>query len=533
MALVIKEVVDLTSAPDSQNIPPKYVNQLKVVQEPDDRTYQYFVVSDKAKDKRAAASALDFGDLLFVHLASSITQSSIKKLCVGHFPQVGAIAAYSYKYEERSRILAPVHPKQPVKGTAPTLTVEVAENSVKFVVTPPEDITYNAYRIIMRLNYKAYEYITYNHELIVDTPVESGNYEVYCMGYVGEGQKWSEDSVHQEVSIVGNPYHADPVHDLYAKGVDINAAGYIEIAMSDGTTLTSKNKIETTQVVYVSNATVDSMDNIVMMFTDGKQTNTHLQIPPDVTIVDYELDANNMVVAIDNNGNRYTHDTSEHGTTPPNLCDGVPYNAWVAGTSIYPDNNNRDLAFVIPVEAGKSYKIKSLAVGDIETIVLTDVDPRTQTSGWFYATRNVYTSSSPVVGKEHTIKAATGETYLMIFYTEQGATNVSYEVTCLDDAGAAYLTASVVSWSSEGFIVVTLSDGSQHVGSIYKPVNVHLPYGAPDRISFTNDLKLQMVLTSGDIVLSTNTYQAGGSGTATDPTEINSMLDELNGEVIT
>ena len=42
-----------------------------------------------------------------------------------------------------------------------------------------------------------------------------------------------------------------------------------------------------------------------------------------------------------------------------------------------------------------------------------------------------------------------------------------------------------------------------------------------------------MVLTSGDIVLSTNTYQAGGGSTETDLTEINSMLDELNGEVIT
>lgn len=119
------------------------------------------------------------------------------------------------------------------------------------------------------------------------------------------------------------------------------------------------------------------------------------------------------------------------GNTPTNLCDNVPYNIWLSGTSIY--YNDADYpdckSYVVPLTPGKVYKIKSTSIGNRERLVTCTNDPRlvtTDTTGT--GLRSLRDTTSPTQGAELIFTASSNENYLIIFYSTVNTANIVYEV---------------------------------------------------------------------------------------------------------
>lgn len=102
------------------------------------------------------------------------------------------------------------------------------------------------------------------------------------------------------------------------------------------------------------------------------------------------------------------------------ICDNVPRQIYTSGTTVYcnsPSYPTRK-SFVVPIQPGRTYIVKSNTVGNKESITLCSNNPLEITDyRAFEGIRNIRDVSYTTVGFETTFTAADNENYLVVYYT--------------------------------------------------------------------------------------------------------------------
>lgn len=245
--------------------------------EPDNSLYKYFLEdSNIASDQKAQIVYSNYDSLAWGEVAKHLTSQKVRRIGIKTFPQVGAIGFFTLLNEERSKILAPVHVKSK-KYTAPSIVVTELDTTLQIVISPPIDygaddnddifsdgndifddgdggtinskIKYVCHRVILRLNQFAHEYITYENVIEVPKPITTGTYDIYCVGYIHEGEAVSEDSNHVYLDIVGTQEDwpgPQENSDIFIKDLEITADNKVRFMRSDGFTKDSDNSVDFT-----------------------------------------------------------------------------------------------------------------------------------------------------------------------------------------------------------------------------------------------------------------------------------------------
>lgn len=216
-----------------------------LAEEPNSVLWQYYIENDRASDRGATISMGDYSNPPWGKDMRHLTTQKVRRIGIKHFPQIGAIGFWTLLYEERSKILAPIHGTSK-KYAAPNLNVTEKTNTILFKCTSPKNIQYICYRIILRLDQFAVEYITYEDTIEVPKPETTGTYDIYCVGYIHEGEAVSEDSNHTYLDIVGTREDwPGPMEgsDLYITDVEVTDENKVHIQRSDGFQKDSDNPI--------------------------------------------------------------------------------------------------------------------------------------------------------------------------------------------------------------------------------------------------------------------------------------------------
>ena len=102
------------------------------------------------------------------------------------------------------------------------------------------------------------------------------------------------------------------------------------------------------------------------------------------------------------------------------ICDNVPRQIYTSGKTVYcnsPSYPTRK-SFVVPIQPGRTYIVKSNTVGNKESITLCSNNPLEITDyRAFEGIRNIRDVSYATVGVETTFTAADNENYLVVYYT--------------------------------------------------------------------------------------------------------------------
>ena len=191
--LVISKKVNLTEY--ANNVEPRYVNKLFIGNEPDNELVQYYIVPEVSsqEDKQSKVVLSNYDELVWGNKKRRLTARKISNLGIKTFPTYGAIGFFTYQYSPRSMILCPINHVNR-KFEAPTLEMIDKGDTLTFNIGAPKDITYECYRIILRCNEFAYEYIVYGLTITIPKPEVKGTYDIYCIGYENEGEATSYDS---------------------------------------------------------------------------------------------------------------------------------------------------------------------------------------------------------------------------------------------------------------------------------------------------------------------------------------------------
>lgn len=102
------------------------------------------------------------------------------------------------------------------------------------------------------------------------------------------------------------------------------------------------------------------------------------------------------------------------------ICDNVPRQIYTSGKTVYCNNPSYPTrkSFVVPIQPGRTYIVKSNTVGNKESITLCSNNPLEITDyRAFEGIRNIRDVSSTTVGVETTFTAADNENYLVVYYT--------------------------------------------------------------------------------------------------------------------
>lgn len=184
--------------------------------EKDSTLYNYYMSDDTALDTHAKAPYGQYADVAFANENRHLTTKAVSKIGIKGFPGIGAIGFYKDAYSDESHAIAPIHTERD-KTNAPTLTtVEVVNGKLHIVITPPNDISYTCYRVVVRQDPFAFEYIMYKTDYVVDLPTVKGNYYVYCMGYDENTGMVSEDSNELTLTIETGTDNWEPYFETVA-----------------------------------------------------------------------------------------------------------------------------------------------------------------------------------------------------------------------------------------------------------------------------------------------------------------------------
>lgn len=210
MALAFEVIKNLTTEVD-QNVEPYYVRTPYLIHEPDNSLFQYYIKPDtsEAWDKRADVVLGQYKTLSWGDLQHHLSTRAVAKIGAKQFPQIGAIGFYKDLYTSQSYILAPVHDDQETFDP-PTIAATPSGNVVKLTITPPEDVTYTCYKVIMRSGYFAVEYVVYNTTTTVTKPLVNGVYEVTAIGYNELTGVYSSPSNIVNITVTGGRSNWEP-----------------------------------------------------------------------------------------------------------------------------------------------------------------------------------------------------------------------------------------------------------------------------------------------------------------------------------
>ena len=180
--------------------------QPQICHEPNSSIYNYFIREERALDTHSEHAFGQYDNVTFVDEERHLTTKAVDRIGVKNFPGIGGIGFYRDAYSDDSRVVAPIH-VQTRQLSAPVLqSITVADNMLHIIIAPPDDITYDCYRVVVRQDAFAFEYIVYKTDYRVDLPTVTGAYQCYCIGYDESTGIVSEPS--NEVELIlenGNP----------------------------------------------------------------------------------------------------------------------------------------------------------------------------------------------------------------------------------------------------------------------------------------------------------------------------------------
>ena len=153
--------------------------------EPNNRVLQFGIKANRQINANAQKMLeIEYPNLGWRQIPAIMTSQAISKLGIKSFPLVGAHGFFKLLHEERSIILAPIF-FEGERYKAPTVMWIQTPTTIIFNITDPTDVKFEAYRIIMRMEFKAYEYITYQKQAEVPKPPE-GVYDFSIMAYIDD-----------------------------------------------------------------------------------------------------------------------------------------------------------------------------------------------------------------------------------------------------------------------------------------------------------------------------------------------------------
>lgn len=178
--------------------------------------YNYYISNELAMDKNTSINGGLYDDVLFKDEARHLTTKAVSRIGVKNFPGIGGIGFYKDAYSDDSRAVAPIHPDHK-EYEAPTLiTARIEDDKLHLVVSPPSNLTYTCYRVVVRQEAFAFEYVIYKTDYFVDVPTVKGQYTVYCIGYDEDNGTVSENSN----ELILNVLNGDPDWQPYLTAVD-------------------------------------------------------------------------------------------------------------------------------------------------------------------------------------------------------------------------------------------------------------------------------------------------------------------------
>lgn len=156
--------------------------------------YNYYISNELAMDKNASINGGLYDDVLFKDEARHLTTKAVSRIGVKNFPGIGGIGFYKDAYSDDSRVVAPIHPDHKEYESPTLITARIEDNKLHLVVSPPSNLTYTCYRVVVRQEAFAFEYIIYKTDYFVDAPTVKGQYTAYCIGYDEDNGTVSENS---------------------------------------------------------------------------------------------------------------------------------------------------------------------------------------------------------------------------------------------------------------------------------------------------------------------------------------------------
>lgn len=212
MSLTFEHDINLSGA--NVNVNPLLVEQGVVIAEKDSSLRMYYIYKNLTSDKTSALELANYGTLKFKNIMKHLTSRAVSRIGIKTFPGIGSYGFFKYKYEDRSIVICPINNNQ-TKFTAPKLVMtQQTNNTLKFSIISPADITYQCYRIVLRNEEFTIEYITYEPSIVVPKPDVNGVYTIYCIGYVNEGERISYDSNVLSLTITGGKATFEPSTEI-------------------------------------------------------------------------------------------------------------------------------------------------------------------------------------------------------------------------------------------------------------------------------------------------------------------------------
>lgn len=141
---------------------------------------------------------INYRNLTFKGEPSRLTSEAISSFGVKTFPQFGGYGWYTTLYSKQTRVLAPINARVS-NSRWPSYVVTIEGQNLKFVITDPDGTEYDCYRVLIRKEYLATEYVTYERTLEVPKP-PNGTYEVCIRGYGARGL-YSLETIPEELVV--------------------------------------------------------------------------------------------------------------------------------------------------------------------------------------------------------------------------------------------------------------------------------------------------------------------------------------------
>lgn len=291
MALAFEVIKNLTTEVD-QNVEPYYVHTPYLIHEPDNSLFQYYIKPDtnEAWDKRADVALGQYKTLSWGDLQHHLSTRAVAKIGAKQFPQIGAIGFYKDLYTSQSYILAPVHEKQET-FKEPTLTATLSGKVVSIKITPPKNMTYTCYKIIMRSGYFAVEYVVYKTTTEVAAPLVNGTYSVTAIGYNEVSGVYSSPSNAVSITIANGKDTWEPeslkVPMKLSDLIDVNLVDLLNSQMLRYNTETSRwENVSSDRIVEITlwavNWTGSTSPYSQVITIDGVTSRSKIDLQPSV-----------------------------------------------------------------------------------------------------------------------------------------------------------------------------------------------------------------------------------------------------------
>lgn len=156
--------------------------------EPNNVFIKYYQESQRLGNKSAEPYLGDFTNLTFKSEPRRITHHTVKNFGVKSFPRLGAYGFYTPSYAETSFMVVPINRQFPYHDI-PEVTITDTGTTIHLRINGD----YECYRIIVRKDYFATEFITYDTEFEF-IPMYDGECLISVYGHSNE------------IAVTSNPY---------------------------------------------------------------------------------------------------------------------------------------------------------------------------------------------------------------------------------------------------------------------------------------------------------------------------------------